>query len=88
MQVHIILNGYRVRYVILLNKNIDGKHWKSGVIYFFPSGWLENVYTSFMSCVCTCVCVYVCARACPSARLQLNYVAMAIFRKRSQFMIK
>ena len=34
-----------------------------------------------------CVCTY--ARACPtpSARLQLNYVAMAIFRKRSQFMI-
>ena len=38
--------------------------------------------------VCVCVCVYVCVRALKShARLQLTYVAMAILRKRSQFMI-
>ena len=35
-----------------------------------------------------CVCVYACVRALMShTRLQLNYVAMAILRKRSQFMI-
>ena len=40
-------------------------------------GWLENVYTSRRVYVCAC------ARAC----LQLTYVAMAILRKRSPFMI-
>ena len=59
---------------------------KKALLRVNDRGWLENAYTSFMSCVC--VCVYVCVRALMShARLQLTYVAMAILRKQSQFMI-
>ena len=44
-------------------------------------GWKMCILALCRVYVCTCV------RTCARARLQLTYVAMAILRKRSQFMI-
>ena len=46
-------------------------------------GWKMCILALRRVCVCVSRCVYSRARA----RLQLTYVAMAILRKRSQFMI-